>query len=126
MIAFAARRLGWAVVTAFLASIVAFVLFWTIPNVDPEYFLGGAEHGNEFTRARAVEKYGLDDPLPVQYERLMKEILNGSVECFYGCVSLRAAFVDALPVTLSLVGGWASESRSRWSASATGGDGQTG
>jgi peptide/nickel transport system permease protein len=105
VIAFAARRLGWAVVTAFLASVVAFVLFWTIPNVDPEYFLGGAEKGNEFTRARAVEKYGLDDPLPVQYERLMKEILKGDVECFYGCGSVRAAFVEALPVTLSLVAG---------------------
>jgi peptide/nickel transport system permease protein len=115
MISFAARRLGWALVTAFLVSIAAFVLFWTIPNVDPEYWLGGGEKGNDFTRARAVEKYGLDDPLPVQYERLMKEILNGEVECFYGCSAtesaatepenLRAAFIEALPVTLSLVAG---------------------
>lgn len=114
MISFAARRLGWALVTAFLASIVAFLLFWTIPNVDPEYWLGGAEKGNDATRARAVEQYGLDDPLPVQYERLMKEILNGDVECFYGCDptatdaqtgSLRAAFIEALPVTFSLVVG---------------------
>lgn len=101
--------------TAFLASIVAFVLFWTIPNVDPEYWLGGGEKGNEATRARAVEQYGLDDPLPVQYERLMKEILGGEVDCFYGCSatetaatapeSVRAAFIEALPVTFSLVVG---------------------
>jgi peptide/nickel transport system permease protein len=114
MISFAARRLGWALVTAFLASIAAFLLFWTIPNVDPEYWLGGGPKGNDATRARAVEQYGLDDPLPVQYERLMKEILNGDVECFYGCDptatvaqtgSLRAAFVKGLPVTFSLVVG---------------------
>jgi peptide/nickel transport system permease protein len=105
VIGYAARRLGWAVLTAFLASIVAFVLFWTIPNVDPEYFLGGAEHGNAYTRARAVEKYGLDDPLPVQYVRLMKEILTGKVACYYACGSLREEFIHALPVTLSLIAG---------------------
>jgi hypothetical protein len=37
VIGFAARRLGAALVTAWVASIVAFVLFWTIPNVDPAY-----------------------------------------------------------------------------------------
>ena len=105
MIAYAARRLVWALLTAFAASIVAFLLFWSIPNVDPAYFLGGAEHGTNETRARATEVYGLDDPLPVQYVRLMKEILNGNVECFYGCGSLRSAFIEALPVTFSLVAG---------------------
>jgi peptide/nickel transport system permease protein len=102
---FAARRLAWALVTALIASIVAFALFWAIPNVDPEYFLGGAEHGTDATRARAVEEYGLDDPLPVQYTRLMDSILSGDVACFYGCGSLRDAFLEALPVTLSLVAG---------------------
>lgn len=105
MIAFAARRLGWALVTAFIASIVAFLLFWTIPNVDPSYFLGGAEHGTDATRAQATEKYGLDDPLPVQYVRLMEAIFSGDVECFYGCGSLRSAFLEALPITFWLVGG---------------------
>jgi peptide/nickel transport system permease protein len=115
VISFAARRLGWALVTAFLASVVAFVLFWTIPNVDPEYWLGGGEKGNEATRAHAVKKYGLDDPLPVQYERLMSEILKGEVECFYGCRptdiftaepnNLRDAFLEALPITVSLLVG---------------------
>lgn len=115
MISFAARRLASALLTAFAASITAFVLFWSIPNVDPEYWLGGGEKGNDLTRARAVEQYGLDDPLPVQYERLMSEILSGQVDCFYGCSatetaatepeSVRAAFIEALPVTFSLVVG---------------------
>ena len=105
MIAFTARRFGVAVVTAWVASMIAFVLFWTVPNVDPSYFLGGGVHGNDFTRQRATERYGLDEPLPVQYVRLMKEILNGDVECFYSCGSLRAVFVESLPVTISLVAG---------------------
>jgi peptide/nickel transport system permease protein len=102
---FAARRFAWAVVTGLVASILTFAAFWAIPNVDPEYWLGGAEKGTNQTRAMAVEKYGLDDPLPVQYWRLMGEILNGDVACFYGCASLRSEFVYALPVTLSLIMG---------------------
>jgi peptide/nickel transport system permease protein len=85
--------------------VVAFVPFWSVPNVDPSYFLGGGVHGNDFTRERAAEQYGLNDPLPTQYVRLMKGILSGDVECFYGCASLRDAFVEALPVTFSLVVG---------------------
>src|SRR6185312_3862910 len=42
MIGFTARRIGAALLTAWVASIIAFVLFWTVPNVDPSYFLGGA------------------------------------------------------------------------------------
>jgi ABC-type dipeptide/oligopeptide/nickel transport system permease component len=76
MIFFAARRLGWALFTALIASIAAFAMFWAIPNVDPEYWLGGAEKGTDATYARAVEQYGLDDPLPVQYTRLMESVLK--------------------------------------------------
>jgi peptide/nickel transport system permease protein len=105
MIGYAARRLASALLTVWVASMVAFVLFWTVPNVAPAYLLGGAEKGNEATRARATEKYGLDDPLPVQYVRLMESILNGEIGCYYNCGSLRAVFLDALPVTISLVAG---------------------
>jgi peptide/nickel transport system permease protein len=103
VIAYAARRLGWAVLTAFVASILAFFLFWTIPNVDPAYKLGGERHGTERSRERARDLYGLEDPLPVQYVRLMKGIVGGEVACFYGCGNLRRAFFEALPVTFSLV-----------------------
>jgi peptide/nickel transport system permease protein len=105
VIRFATRRFAAALVTAWVASVVAFVLFWTVPNVDPAYLLGGAEKGNDATRARATEKYGLDDPLPVQYVRLMESILTGEVGCYYSCGSLRTVFFEALPVTISLVAG---------------------
>jgi peptide/nickel transport system permease protein len=105
VIRFATRRFAAALVTAWAASVVAFVLFWTVPNVDPAYLLGGAEKGNDATRARATEKYGLDDPLPVQYVRLMESILTGEVGCYYSCGSLRTVFFEALPVTISLVAG---------------------
>ncbi|MGH2847250.1 MAG: hypothetical protein ACRDL0_14720 [Thermoleophilaceae bacterium] len=105
MLAFGLRRLGWALVTMVIASIVAFTLFWAIPNVDPEFRLGGGVRGTDATRAGAADRYGLDDPLPVQYVRLMGDIATGHVECFDACGDLRTDFVDALPVTLSLVAG---------------------
>jgi peptide/nickel transport system permease protein len=105
VILFAARRLAGALATALIASVAAFAMFWAIPNVDPEYWLGGGQKGNDATRARAVEQYGLDDPLPVQYARLMESVLGGDVACFYGCGSVRTAFLEGLPVTLSLLAG---------------------
>jgi peptide/nickel transport system permease protein len=74
-----------------------------VPNVDPAFWLGGGEKGNNATRAHATEQYGLDDPLPVQYVRLMDRIVSGEVECYYGCGNLRQTFVGALPATISLV-----------------------
>jgi peptide/nickel transport system permease protein len=35
----------------------------------------------------------------------MRSILNGEIECYYSCGGLRDAFVQALPVTFSLVAG---------------------
>ena len=105
MIAFIARRLAVALVTAWVASVAVFVLFWAVPNVDPSYWLGGGQKGTNETRAIATEKYGLDDPLPVQYVRLMEGIVTGDVECFYNCGNLRQGFVAALPTTISLVVG---------------------
>jgi peptide/nickel transport system permease protein len=71
--------------------------------VDPEFGLGGGVRGTEESRASARDRYGLDDPLPVQYVRLMGDVVTGRVQCFDACGNLRDAFVEALPITLSLV-----------------------
>lgn len=102
---FAARRLTWATGSAALASVVAFVVFWTIPNVDPEWALGGAEKGTNETRAAARLDYGLDEPLPIQFVELMRGIFTGRLECYSACGSLRSAFIESLPVTFWLVVG---------------------
>ncbi len=49
MIAFAARRLAWALLTAWIASVVSFALFWTVPNVDPAFWIGGGVKGTNET-----------------------------------------------------------------------------
>lgn len=103
--AFAARRFAWAAATAGLVAVLTFVVFWTIPNVDPEYALGGGIKGTDATRAAARIEYGLDQPLPVQFVELMRGIFAGDLECYSACGNLRASFVEALPVTVALVGG---------------------
>jgi peptide/nickel transport system permease protein len=97
--AYAARRALWALGTVVLASIVAFTLFWAVPNVDPEFNLGGGRHSTAATREAARVEYGLDQPLPVQYVDLMRGIFGGSVECFSTCGNLRVEFVHRLPAT---------------------------
>jgi peptide/nickel transport system permease protein len=102
---YAARRGAWALATVVLASLVAFTLFWAIPNVQPEYALGGYEKGTNETRAAARVRYGLDKPLPVQYVRLMQGIVGGSVHCYLSCGNLRSEFFQRLPVTAWLTFG---------------------
>jgi peptide/nickel transport system permease protein len=101
--AYAARRTLWALGTIVLASVVAFTLFWAVPNVDPEFNLGGGQRGTAATREAARMRFGLDQPLPVQYVDLMRGIFGGSVECFSSCGNLRAEFLHRLPVTVWLV-----------------------
>ncbi len=102
---FAARRLAWAALSAWLASVVAFAVFWAVPNVDPEFNLGGGVRGTDESRERARVEYGLDQPLPTQYVRLMGGIFGGDLECYSSCGNLRDDLVARLPVTLWLVAG---------------------
>lgn len=102
---FAARRAAWAAGTAVLASLIAFVVFWAVPNVQPEFELGGGNKGDDASRAAARIKFGLDETLPVQYVRLMRGIFSGSVQCYWACGDLREDFLARLPVTAWLVVG---------------------
>lgn len=102
---FAVRRLAWALLTAFVASLVAFALFWAIPNVDPEWRVGGDRRGTDLSRAAAAEEHALNEPLPLQYVRIMEGIFTGDVPCFESCGDVRSALVERLPVTFWLVAG---------------------
>jgi peptide/nickel transport system permease protein len=97
------RRVTSAALTVLLASVVAFSIFWAIPNVDPGFILGGGNSGNQETWQRARDRYGLERPLPVQYVAVMRGILGGSVECWSTCGNLRSDFLSRFPTTASLI-----------------------
>ena len=78
--AYLARRLGLLLPTALLASLVVFALMRALPgDVAATILSGGGEttHSPEVREALRAE-LGLDDPLPVQYARWLRAMLDGS------------------------------------------------
>lgn len=101
MARFILRRFLAAIPTLFLVSVIVFLLLKLLPG-DPALALAGEERDPdviEFIR----QKYGLDQPLPVQYLAWLTDILRGD----FG-VSIRTQLpigemlAEKLPVTLQL------------------------
>ena len=71
------RRLLWAIPVLFLISIIVFSMLRLAPGSPIDAILG--ERYTE-EQARALEeKYGYDDPLPVQYYKYMKNLAQGDL-----------------------------------------------
>ena len=65
------KRLGYLIITLFLVLTVNFLLLQLMP--------GSPFDGEKMTEAQKVileEKYGLNDPIPTQYARYMKGVLE--------------------------------------------------
>ncbi|NYI71558.1 peptide/nickel transport system permease protein [Naumannella cuiyingiana] len=96
-----AGRAGQALVTIFLVSIAVFAGIRAIPG-DPALVLAGEDSSPEAIAA-IRERYGLDDPLPIQYLNWLSHAIRGD----FG-TSVRTgepvieAVLAALPVTLEL------------------------
>ena len=66
------KRIGYMIITLFLVLTVNFLLLQLIP--------GSPFDGEKVTEAQKIileQKYGLDDPIPVQYVRYMKGVVQG-------------------------------------------------
>ncbi|MDE5977326.1 MAG: ABC transporter permease [Turicibacter sp.] len=66
------KRIGYMIITLFLVLTVNFLLLQLIP--------GSPFDGDKITETQKAileQKYGLDDPIPVQYVRYMKGVLQG-------------------------------------------------
>ncbi|MFP3947002.1 MAG: ABC transporter permease, partial [Archaeoglobaceae archaeon] len=78
--AFIAKRLPWAVLTIFLASLLSFSLLYFSPGNSAEMILS-AEMGHEPTQEAVqsfVKNFGLDEHFISQYLGWMSNILHGS------------------------------------------------
>ena len=75
MIAYLCKRLVSVVCTMLVVSIVAFSFIHLIPG-EPARLLAGEKAPQE-TIERITEKFGLNQPLPVQYIKWMSGILKG-------------------------------------------------
>jgi len=99
--AFLLRRLGQAVVTIFLVSLIVFLVVYFIPG-DPVTVMLGAQASPQQVAALRVE-FGLDKPLQVRYGLWLWHALHldfgVSVLLGQGVIG---EVVQALPVTLEL------------------------
>lgn len=101
MLAFVGRRILVAIPTIILISIFVFLLQQLLPG-DPVLAMAGEERDPE-TIAFLREKYGLNDPLPVQYFKWIGGVVQGDLG-----ISLRTnqpvseLLLQKLPVTIQL------------------------
>ena len=99
---FLLRRVGAALVVLLLASVVVFAGIRAIPG-DAALALGGEER-DPAVIAQLRHKYGLDDPLPVQYGRWLWLALHGDLGRDSRELPVGNTIVTALPRTLELAG----------------------
>src|SRR3954454_13313551 len=95
------RRAGASLIVLLVASIVVFAGVRALPG-DPALALAGEDRSPKALSA-IRDKYGLDDPVPVQYVNWLGHVVRGDfgVSTRTG-LSVGATIVDRLPVTLEL------------------------
>ena len=88
MLVFVGRRLGRGIVTLWFAITVTFLLLRLLPG-DPITALA-TPNMDAATRASLLQRYGLDQSLPVQYLKYFEQLLHGD---------LGISFAQKQPVT---------------------------
>ena len=99
---FILRKAGAALIVVFLASVLVFVGVRAIPG-DPALAYAGEDRDPEVLAA-IRDKYGLEDPQPVQYVRWIGLALQGDLGTDTRGLSVTETIVTRLPLTLELAG----------------------
>jgi peptide/nickel transport system permease protein len=98
---FILRRVGAALIVVFLASVVVFAGTRALPG-DPALVLAG-EDRSPAALAEIVQKFGLDDPLPVQYATWLQHALQGDFgESRRTGLGVGGTILARIPITLEL------------------------
>jgi peptide/nickel transport system permease protein len=95
------RRSGAALVALWLASLIVFFGVRALPG-DPALALAGEERSPE-ALAEIREKYGLNDPVPVQYVRWVSLAVQGDLgESVRTGLDVADTIISKVPITLEL------------------------
>lgn len=102
------RRILWACFLFIVITFITFVIFYVGPN-NPARAVCGGEQAKRECLVRATEKLGLDQPMPVQYYKFMKQLVlhQDLGTSFATSQSVNQRIKEAAPVTASLVFGGA-------------------
>jgi peptide/nickel transport system permease protein len=106
MARFAVRRLANMVFVLIAISIIVFFVFYKIPGGDPVLRISGRT-AEPAVREQVREDFGFNDPIYVQYLRMMEKTFNGSLESYSNRVNVREELIRGIPATASLVIGGA-------------------
>jgi peptide/nickel transport system permease protein len=99
---FLLRKAGAALIVLVLASMLVFIGVRAIPG-DPALALGG-ESRDPAVLSAIRHKYGLDQPLPVQYLHWVGYAVRGDLGSDQRELSVSHTIVQRLPITLELAG----------------------
>lgn len=99
---FILRKVGAALIVVFLASVLVFAGVRAIPG-DPALAFA-AEDRDAKVLADIRAKYGLDDPVPIQYVRWIGLALQGDLGTDTRGLPVAETIVTRLPLTLELAG----------------------
>lgn len=104
MARFLLRRAVSTVFVLFSISVLVFLVFFATPGSDPSSRIAGRNASQE-TLAQVRQSFGLDQPLPVQYVRLMQHLfVDRDLTSFVNRgAKVLPQVTAAVPVTLSLV-----------------------
>ena len=97
---FILRKAGAALIVVFLASVLVFVGVRAIPG-DPALAFAGEER-DPATLEAIRDKYGLNEPLPVQYVKWIGLALQGDLGTDSRGLPVAETIVNRLPLTLEL------------------------
>jgi peptide/nickel transport system permease protein len=99
VLGFVLKRLAWAVILAWITTLICFLIFFALPRNQP----GSNRQG--IVQPQLNAQYDLEsDSLPVQYVTFMKHVVRGDLgdSLRYG-ESVRQMIHDSAPVTFSLL-----------------------
>jgi peptide/nickel transport system permease protein len=95
------RRAGASLIVIFVASVLVFIGVRALPG-DPALALAGEDRSQEALQAIRA-KYGLDEPVPVQYVKWIGNIVQGDFGTSARTgLGVGETIVDRLPVTIEL------------------------
>jgi peptide/nickel transport system permease protein len=106
MARFAVRRLANMMFVLIAISIITFFVFYKIPGGDPVLRISGRT-AEPAVREQVREDFGFNDPIYVQYLRMMEKTIDGSLESYSNRVNVREELIRGIPATASLVIGGA-------------------
>jgi peptide/nickel transport system permease protein len=98
---FLLRKSGAALIVVFLASLVVFAGMQALPG-SPALVLAGEDRSPQ-ALAEIIKKFGLDDPLPVQYATWLGHAVQGDFgESRRTGLGVGGTIIDRIPITLEL------------------------